>query len=176
MRIPLVMTTTTAAETSSGVSGTEDPLKLSGSAGRKRMVELWGESLIRPGYTVVPSILLWGQGRLKLSSVELAVLIQLISHRWVPGVDPHPSKERIAARIGRSARQVQRQLTALEDKGFIARVKRVKHHKGQDTNGYDLSGLLAKLNTLAPDFQKVLDLEKRRRAAVERPPKNGSPS
>ena len=170
MRIPLTMTTTTEAPI--GPSDTDDPLKLSGSAGRKRMIELWGESLIRPGYTVMPSILLWGQGRLRLSSVELAVLVQLISHRWVPGVDPHPSKERIAARVGRSTRTVQRQLTALEDKGFIARVKRVKHHKGQDTNGYDLSGLLAKLNALAPDFQKVLDLEKRRRAAVERPLKS----
>jgi len=172
MRIPLIMTT--ATEAPSGAAKADSPLKLSEGGSRKRMVELWGESLIRPGYTVVPSILLWGQGRLRLSSVELAVLIQLISHRWVPGVDPHPSKERIAARIGRSARTVQRQLTALEEKGFITRVVRVKHHKGQDTNGYDLTGLLAKLNGLAPEFQKVLDLEKRRRAAVEKPPKSGA--
>ena len=99
------------------------------------------------------------------------MLIQLISHRWTPENDPHPSKDRIATRIGRDRRTVQRLLTALEKKGFLSRVKRTKVHKGQDTNGYDLSGLMGKLNALSPEFKKVLEQERIRRAAVEKPKK-----
>ena len=132
------------------------------------MAELWGSSIMETGYTIVPTILLWGQGRLNLTNDQLAVLIQLISHRWTSS-DPHPSKERIATRVGRDPRTVQRHLANLEKKGFLVRIKRVKHHKGQVANGYDLSGLIGKLNELAPEFKKVLEQEKRRWTAVEKP-------
>lgn len=162
------MTTATTTPASSG-----DADKPADHKPKKRLVDLWGQTIVDTGYTVVPTILLWGQARLELSNPELAVLIQLISHRWTAENDPHPSKDRIATRIGRDRRTVQRLLTALENKGFLSRVKRTKVHKGQDTNGYDLSGLMAKLNALSPDFKKVLEQERIRRAAVEKPKKAG---
>ena len=162
----ILMRMTTLNPTSSAADGAHKPAD---RAGKKRMVDLWGESVMETGYTVVPTILLWGQARLELSNPELAVLVQLISHRWTAEKDPHPSKDRIATRIGRDPRTVQRLLTALEKKGLLTRVRRSKVHKGQDTNGYDLSGLVGKLNALAPEFKKVLDQERIRRAAVERP-------
>ena len=55
---------------------------------------------------MVPRLLLWGQGRLELKPNELNVLLQLISHRWSVGNDPHPSKETIAQRMGRDPRSV----------------------------------------------------------------------
>ena len=119
------------------------------------------------GYSSVPSILFWGQGRVELTPEELNVLLQLISHWWSEGNDPHPSKETIARRMGKNARTIQRHLTSLETKGFIRREARFKIHKGQDTNAYDLSGLVAKLVELAPEFQKAADQIKRRRAKAE---------
>lgn len=145
-----------------------DPEKPSDRKARTKMADLWSSQIIETGYTIVPSILLWGQGRLELTNDQLVVLIQLISHRWTAS-DPHPSKERIANRVGRDPRTVQRHLSKLEEKGFLTRIKRTKHHKGQDSNGYDLTGLIGKLNELAPEFKKVLEQEKLRRARVERP-------
>ena len=65
-------------------------------------------------------------------------------------------------------RTVQAYLTSLEDKGFIRRVERFKSNKGQDANAYDLSGQVAKLQALAPEFKKVAEQNKLRRGRVEK--------
>jgi predicted transcriptional regulator len=127
----------------------------------------WPESVMARGYTMVPSILLWGQGALGLKPDEFNVLLQLVSHWWTKSQNPHPSKETIARRMGKNARTVQRHLTTLENAGFIKRETRFKLHKGQDSNGYDLRGLVKKLKEIAPDFEKVADQNKRRRARAE---------
>lgn len=116
---------------------------------------------------MIPSILLWGQAKMNLEPDELNVLLQLISHWWTAEHDPHPAKETIARRMGKEPRTIQRHLTKLEKKGFIKRVARFKTHKGQDSNGYDLSGLIAKLEAVAPEFKTVAEQNKRRRAKAE---------
>jgi len=135
---------------------------------KKRAKEKWPAPVMARGYSTIPSILLWGQARLGLEPDEFNVLLQLLSHWWSADHDPHPAKQTIARRMGKSARMVQRHLTSLEDKGFIARITRYKLHKGQDSNGYDLSGLIAKLEAIAPEFEKTADQNKRRRAKVEK--------
>lgn len=129
--------------------------------------ERWPQPVMARGYTMIPSILLWGQGRLGLKPDELNVLLQILSHWWTKGQNPHPSKETIARRIGKDARTVQRHLTSLEKAGFIKRETRFKMHKGQDSNAYDLRGLIKKLREIAPEFEKVSDQNKRRRAKAE---------
>lgn len=136
-------------------------------AAAKRSKEKWPSAVLSRGYSMIPSILLWGQARMELEPDELNVLLQLISHWWSADHDPHPAKETIARRMGKTPRTVQRHLTSLETKGFIKRVTRFKRHQGQDSNGYDLSGLIAKLEAIAPEFEKVSDLNKRRRAKAE---------
>ena len=127
----------------------------------------WPDAVLARGYAMVPSILLWGQARLGLKPEELNVLLQLISHWWVQDQNPHPAKETIARRMGKDKRTVQRHLTSLESKGLISRKQRFKLHKGQDSNGYDLSGLVRELKKIAPEFEKVTSLNKRRRAKTE---------
>lgn len=134
---------------------------------KKSGKEKWSAAIMARGYSTLPSILFWGQGRLGLSPDEFNVLLQLISHWWTADQDPHPAKKTIAMRMGKSERMVQRHLTSLETKGFIRRVERFKLHQGQDSNGYDLDGLLAKLEEIAPEFAKTADQNKRRRAKVE---------
>jgi predicted transcriptional regulator len=133
----------------------------------KKRKDKWPDAVLSRGYSMIPSILLLGQAKMGLKPDELNVLLQLISHWWSADHDPHPAKDTIARRMGKDARTVQRHLTTLETKGFIKRVERFKRHKGQDSNGYDLSGLIAKLEAIAPEFEKVTDQNKRRRAKAE---------
>lgn len=140
-------------------------------ADKKKSQELWSVAIMDRGYSMVPTLLMWGQAKLGLKADEFNVLLQLISHRWHADTDPRPAKETIATRMGRSPRTIQRYLTKLEDMGLITRVTRFKANKGQDTNGYNLDGLVKKLDALAPEFKKVADLNKRRRAKVETPAK-----
>jgi predicted transcriptional regulator len=136
---------------------------------KQKANDRWTASVIERGYSPVPTILLWGQAKLKLTPDELNVLLQLISHWWFAGNDPHPSKETIATRMGKNPRTVQRHLTSMVKKGLIKRVARYKKHRGQDSNAYDLSGLVSKLEAIAPEFKKVADQNKLRRAKVEKP-------
>jgi predicted transcriptional regulator len=152
----------------SSPSGNVVPLPTSRSD-QRRSAALWTGTIIDRGYSIVPTILLWGQAKLGLTPDEMNVLLQLISHRWTAGSDPHPGKDLIATRMGREPRTVQRHIAALERRGFVRRVKRVRHHKGQDTNGYDLGGLIEKLEALAPEFKKVSEQNKLRRMKVEKP-------
>lgn len=133
----------------------------------KKRKDKWPDAVLSRGYSMIPAILLWGQAKMGLKPDELNVLLQLISHWWSADHDPHPAKDTIARRMGKDARTVQRHLTTLETKGFIKRVQRFKRHKGQDSNGYDLSGLIAKLEAIAPEFEKVTDQNRRRRAKAE---------
>lgn len=137
---------------------------------KKRAKEKWPDAVLERGYSMIPSILLWGQAKMDLKPDELNVLLQLISHWWAAGHDPHPAKDTIARRMGKEPRTVQRHLTSLEKKGFVKRIVRYKQNKGQDANGYDLTGLIQKLEAIAPEFKKVADQNKRRRAKAEAKP------
>ena len=129
----------------------------------------WSSNVMDRGYTIIPTILLWGQAKLDLTADELNVLLQILSHWFYAGNDPHPAKATIAKRMGKHPRTVQAYLTSLETKGFITRQPRYRASKGQDANGYDLSGLAAKLEAIAPEFAKVQELIKNRRRKVEAP-------
>ena len=156
----------TAAKTASAETKPAAP-KVTPSLDKAVNDSRWPDAVMARGYAKIPSILLWGQARMELEPDELNVLLQIISHWWVKGKNPHPSKASIARRMGKDPRTVQRHLTSLETKGFIARETRFKVHKGQDSNGYDLRGLLRKLKDIAPEFEKVADQNKRRRAKAE---------
>jgi hypothetical protein len=129
----------------------------------------WSQNVIDRGYTMIPTILLWGQARLGLTADELNVLLQIISHWFYAGNDPHPSKGTIALRMGKHPRTVQDYITSLEKKGFLRRVERFRGSKAQEANGFDLSGLAAKLEAIAPEFAKVTSQNKTRRRKVETP-------
>lgn len=166
----LTVVPTTPASPPPAAPGT-NVLDFIAAAKKERAKRRWSSNVMDRGYTQIPTILLWGQARLGLTADELNVLLQIISHWFYSGNDPHPSKARIAERMGKHARTVQGYLTSLEEKGFLKRVERFRASKGQDANGYDLSGLIAKLEAIAPEFKKVSDQNKTRRRKVEAPGK-----
>jgi DNA-binding transcriptional MocR family regulator len=123
--------------------------------GKLEVVEKWGEKVAKRGFSQTPNYLLFINQFLddgnKLSSLELLLLIQISAAWWQKSELPFPSVRTLAARCGASERQVLRALGALEEAGFVKRVKR--REKGLiASNAYDLSPLVEKLEVLANAF------------------------
>ena len=131
--------------------------------------EKWGSAVMKLGFCIVPSLLLRAQRRLKLNPTQLAVLMQLCDYWWDSARKPYPSKESLAQRLGLSARQVQRHIADLERAGLVRRVPRNGSNGGKLSNTYDLSGLVARLRELEPEFRAVEEENRKRREAVSRP-------
>lgn len=115
----------------------------------------WGKAVMDLGYSTIPSLIFRAQARLGLSPVQLALLLHLVDYWWKRAQMPFPSKATLAERMNLGPRQIQRYLTELEDGGFIKRVERYAGHKGQQSNEYDLTGLVKKLQKLEPEFSEV---------------------
>ena len=86
---------------------------------RNRAEDKWSPQVMNHGYTPLPNLLLRAQGKLKITPVQLNVLVQLAEHWWEADKDPFPAKERIATRMGKSPRQIQRYITQLEKRGLV---------------------------------------------------------
>lgn len=126
----------------------------------------WGSAVMKLGFCIVPSLLLRAQRRLQLNPTQLAVLMQLCDYWWEETRKPYPSKEALAQRLGLSARQVQRYIAELEEAGLVRRIERRAPHGGKLSNTYDLSGLVARLQELEPDFRAMEEENRQRRKAV----------
>jgi len=115
----------------------------------------WGKSVIDLGFSIIPSLIFRAQARLGLNPTQLAVLLQLADYWWDEQRHPYPSKKTLGERLSLSPRQVQRYIAELEDAGLVKRLDRYAAHKGRLSNQYDLSGLVARLKKLEPEFREV---------------------
>lgn len=129
----------------------------------------WGVEVMALGFCVLPSLLLRAQARLGLNPTQLAVLLQLADFWWSAERKPFPKKADLAARLSLSERQVQRHIADLEAAGFLQRIERTYGRRGKISNEYDLSGLVAKLKALEPQFREVAEEAKARKKAVSTP-------
>lgn len=134
------------------------------ASSRRKADAKWGNSVMSRGFVIIPAMLLRAQRRLGLTGTQLAILLQLID--WWMDADKHPwaSKETLSQRMGLSERQLQRQIAALEKAGLVQRVEKITN-RGKQPNSYDLSGLVARLKALAPEFKEAAQATKK----VERP-------
>lgn len=117
----------------------------------------WGKEVMKLGFSIVPSLLLRAQRRLGLNPTQLAILMQLADYWWEAERKPFPSKQALSERLGLSPRQIQRHIAELEKAGLVKRIERRAPHKGKQSNFYDLSGLIERLQALAPEFQQARD-------------------
>lgn len=141
--------------------------------------EKWGADVMALGFSVLPSLLFRAQARLGLNPTQLAVLLQLADFWWDPARKPFPKKADLAERLSLSERQVQRHVAELETAGFVQRIERTYGRRGKISNEYDLSGLVAKLSALEPQFREVADEAKKRKREVATPgykPKKPKPA
>jgi biotin operon repressor len=109
----------------------------------------WTKPLMDAGYTVIPAVILDRQQALLLDPVDVNILLQLLTHWWKADNLPYPSKKSIAERIGKTEKTVQRRIAKLEHAGYVKRVSRYSAAKGQLSNYYDFSGLIAAVTPFA---------------------------
>jgi DNA-binding MarR family transcriptional regulator len=114
-------------------------------------VEKWGRPLIEAGWTLVPSTLIERQRKLGLDPLDFNILLHLMSYWWEPENKPRPSKQTIAAAVGRDARTVQRRIASLEKQGLIRREARNGAGRGTQTNRYHFDGLIKAATELAEE-------------------------
>ncbi|MDX9741670.1 helix-turn-helix domain-containing protein (plasmid) [Thauera butanivorans] len=121
----------------------ETPVALPG--GKEALQEnekKWGPDLMKAGWTVLPNMIFMRQRALGLDSMDINILLILLSHWWTAESLPFPSKKTIAEAIGCDTSTVRRRIQAMEAAGFLKRIERRVEHDRSKTNQYDFSGLI----------------------------------
>jgi hypothetical protein len=114
-----------------------------------QLLKKFGAIIMSDGFTAIPNVLLKNQKELKLSHLDMLLVVHLLSFWWKAEGFIWPSKETLAARVNVAECTVRRRIARMEDLGLIKRVARKGEEGGSKSNVYDLSGLLAKLEELA---------------------------
>jgi DNA-binding MarR family transcriptional regulator len=161
-------TTSPTPDAASAAEVIQFPKAQASKADQRRFEARWGKAVAARGYTMLPAALIRAQHRLGLSPEQFNALLHLVYHWWEPDHNPYPAKATIAARMDKSPKTVQRLLKALEDAGYVRRIERFEPRKGQTSNEYDLSGLVAKLTVIAEEEAKVAKENAARTTNVER--------
>ena len=113
----------------------------------------WGGAVTsgRTGFTAVPDILIRSQAKLRLSTVELVVILNIVMHWWDPDEWPYPRTTAISERMGVTHRTVQRAFESLESKGLVRRLPSQSINDGPIVRPFDLHGLRRALEELAAE-------------------------
>lgn len=113
-----------------------------------RVAEVWTPELAKYGFTQVSNFFLDHYADLGLNRTEALLIIHLIRYRWTKDNHPFPSYATLATLMGLHHRRVRAVVSSLEQRGFLQRIERRRASDRSDTNQYDLSPLLAKLDAL----------------------------
>jgi hypothetical protein len=112
-------------------------------------VARFGRVIARAGVAAIPHGLFKHQAALGLNPQQVWFICYILSFKWTTDL-PHPSLVRMEQRTGYTRRNLQKIKDTLVTQHYLHLVPRRGADGGQDTNGYDFSGLLDKLSTLRP--------------------------
>lgn len=143
---------------------TKPPEKGKKTSQVKESVKKWSKTVMGPGYTIIPAVLLTKQKELGLDAVDVNILLHLACSWWKADSRPYLGKETIAERIGVTPSTVRRHIKKMEKMEVLKRITRTDGANGQRSNYYDLKPLVALLHPLAVQATK----EKKARAARRR--------
>jgi len=136
---------------------------------RKASEKKFGKPVMDLGFSIVPSLLMQAQERIGINPVQFNIIMHLFDFWWEADRKPYPTKKRLAERMNMSERQIQRQISELENAGLVKRIYRTRPGRGKTSNEYDMSGLVAKLKELESEFREVKEENKKRRDNVTKP-------
>jgi predicted transcriptional regulator len=128
-----------------------------------------GKAVRNYGYAGIPSIMIQGQRRLGVTPLQMNILIQLLDYLYDPTRQPFPRKSEIADRMGVTPKTIQTNIRALERAGLIRREIRRKAAGDYDSNVYHLDGLIARMQTLEPEFRQFKEQRQQARRRVQMP-------
>ena len=111
----------------------------------------WGSSVTSgtAGFTAVPSVLIRYQSELGLSSTQLVVLLNVITHWWRADELPFVRPTTIAKRMEVDRRTVERALLSLQEMGLVRRLPAETSDDRTVIRRFDLHGLVAALEEIA---------------------------
>jgi len=132
----------------------------------KSVAAKWSAPLAKAGWTSFPNIIFERQAALGLEPLDINILLHLAGYWWKPGENAHPSKATIAKAIGVSPRTVQKRIASMETAGFIKRIYRKTGVGDNDTNEYNLSGLIEAAKPFAEE--KIAERERRQKEQADR--------
>ncbi|WP_328732293.1 helix-turn-helix domain-containing protein [Vreelandella azerica] len=127
------------------------------------MAQKWGKPTRDAGWTSIPNILIYRQKTLGLDSLDLNILLHLMTYWWQNEQKPYPSKATLAKSIGVTSGTIQKRIRAMEAGGLIKRIQRRRENNRSDTNEYDLSPLR---DALVPHAEE--ELRERKKKHTER--------
>lgn len=133
----------------------------------------WGSDLVKAGWTLVPNTIFMRQRALGLNSLDINILLILLSHWWTADKLPFPSKKTIAEAIGCDPSTVRRRIQAMEAGGFLKRIERRVEKDRNKTNQYDFSGLIRAVTPYAKE--ELQAREQTRKEQAERVKRIGKP-
>ncbi len=134
--------------------------------GLRRNEQKWTPALMDAGWTLLPSVILERQQALGLDATDINILLHLIRHWWYSDNLPRPSKRAIAECMGVDVSTIRKRIARMEGDGLIKRVARHHREHGQQSNSYDLSGLIETARPYAAE--SIAAREQRRREAAQR--------
>lgn len=111
--------------------------------------KLWGKKLLNHGRVTVPNQLFYFQHKLELDTLDMNILLFLLS-AWQSGNPAaFPSAGRIAAIIGCGETTVRRHLTKMEQRGYAKRIKPDRVSAASTlSDQFDFSGLTQAMTQL----------------------------
>lgn len=119
------------------------------------VADKWGYDVASRGFAQIPNYLLllnqFLDEDVKLTPVELLVLLQIVGIWWKKEELPFPSISKLSERCGVSDRQIQRAISSLEKKKLLTREKR-RSSGVFSTNAYNLQPLIGVLSDVAKHF------------------------
>ncbi len=120
----------------------------------------WTPTLMKAGWTVIPSVILERQQALGLDPLDINILLQLAKHWWYHDNLPHPSKQSLADCIGVDKSTIRRRIAKMEKDGLINRESRIDKKFGQRSNFYSFAGLIESATPFAEEAIAVKEQQK----------------
>lgn len=135
------------------MSAVKEPIEAlpSGKKALQENEKKWGVDLLKAGWTMLPNTIFMRQRALGLDSMDINIILILLSHWWHSENLPFPSKRTIADAIGCDASTVRRRIKEMEAAGFIKRIERRHDNDRSNTNQYDFTGLVHEASKLAKE-------------------------
>jgi len=149
------------------MSTTDTPVAAlpSGTKAIQENEKKWGVQLLKAGWTMLPNTIFMRQRALGLDSMDINILLILLSHWWRAENLPFPSKKTIADAIGCDASTVRRRIQSMESAGFITRIQRRQENDRSNTNQYDFSGLVNEATKLAKEELEAREEQRANKAS-----------
>ncbi len=98
----------------------------------------WSKTLMKAGWTAIPSVIFERQRALGLDALDINILAHLAGYWWTHDNKPHPAKKTIAEAMNVNPRTVQRRIASLEKAGLIPTGGAANSRSGQQDKSVSL--------------------------------------